>query len=69
MKAKVQLTDTYTGRSINIITTLVADDFTRDYGFSWATLTKYQRKKIEDYFGGRNAYYTKIEIIKVYKDK
>ena len=66
MKAKVQLTDTYTGRSINIIANLEEDCFTWDYMFSFHYLTDYQHKKIEDYFGKMAAYYTKSEIIKYY---
>ena len=66
MKAKVQLTDTYTGRSINIIANLEEDVFTGDYIFSFHALTDNQHKKIEDYFGKLNAYYTKSEIIKYY---
>lgn len=63
MKAKVQLIDTYSGRSINIIVNLVEDDYYGDYRFSFESLTDNQRKKIENYFGKINAYYTKSEII------
>lgn len=67
MKAKVQLTDTYTGRSINIIVNLINYEFDK-YGFSFETLTDNQRRKIENYFGKLNAYYTKSEIIKYYNN-
>ena len=65
MKAKVQLTDTYSGRSINIIVNLENIEGDR-YGFEWSCLSDNQRKKIEDYFGSENAYHTEYEIIKTY---
>lgn len=65
MKAKVKLTDTYSGRSINIVTELVNYESDK-YGFSFETLSDYQRKKIEDFFGKNAAYYTDVDIIKVY---
>lgn len=69
MKAKVRLTDEYSGRSINIITRLEESDWTPDtYEFSFDNLSDGQRKKIEDFFGGMAAYYTKSEIIKIYND-
>lgn len=69
MKAKVQLTDTYSGRSINIIANLEEDALTGNYIFTFDSLTDKQRKKIEDYFGKVNAYYTKTEIIKYYNNR
>lgn len=66
MKAKVRLTDEYSGRSINIITTLEESDWTPDtYEFSFGKLSDGQRKKIEDFFGSM-AEYVKAEIIKIY---
>lgn len=65
MKAKVKLTDTYTGRSINIITELM-NTYGDEYEFSFEMLSDRQHAKIENYFGKMNAYYTKAEIIKIY---
>ena len=66
MKAKVKLTDEYSGRSINLITTLEESDWTPDtYEFSFGNLSDGQRKKIEDFFGSI-AEYVKAEIIKIY---
>ena len=62
MKAKVRLTDAFSGRSINVITTLVNTEFDK-YEFSFANLSDFQRKKIEDFFGRENAYHTKVEIV------
>lgn len=65
MKAKVKLTDNYSGRSINVVTNL--ENFESDrYGFTFESLTRRQRKKIEDFFGHQNAYYSSIEILKVF---
>lgn len=33
------------------------------YEFSFDSLSDFQRKKIEDFFGKENAYHTKAEII------
>ena len=62
MKAKVRLTDAFSGRSINVITKLVNTEFDK-YEFSFANLSYFQRKKIEDFFGRENAYHTKVEIV------
>ena len=66
MKAKVKLTDNYSGRSINVVTNLENYEFDR-YGFTFESLTRRQRKKIEDFFGQQNAYHTSIDILKVFK--
>ena len=62
MKAKVRLTDAFSGRSINVITKLENTEFDK-YEFSFANLSDFQRKKIEDFFGRENAYHTKVEIV------
>lgn len=62
MKAKVRLTDAFSGRSINVITELVNRRWDM-YEFSFESLSDFQRKKIEDFFGKENAYHTKAEII------
>lgn len=62
MKAKVRLTDAFSGRSINVITELVNRRWDM-YEFSFESLSDFQRKKIEDFFGKENAYHTKSEII------
>ena len=62
MKAKVRLTDAFSGRSINVITKLVNTEEDK-YEFSFANLSDFQRKKIEDFFGRENAYHTKVEIV------
>ena len=64
MKAKVKLTDLYSGRSIVLICELVNDYFDH-YGFSYSSLSDFQRRKIESYFGKLNAYYTHVDIIKI----
>lgn len=65
MKAKVQLTDSFSGRSINVVVNLVNTEFDK-YEFAFDSLSDYQRKKIEVFFGAYNAYYTKSEVIQVY---
>lgn len=62
MKAKVRLTDALSGRSINVITKLVNTEFDK-YEFTFDSLSDYQRKKIEDFFGRENAYHTEAEIV------
>lgn len=62
MKAKVRLTDAFSGRSINVITKLVNTEFDK-YEFTFDCLSDYQRKRIEDFFGRENAYHTKSEIV------
>lgn len=62
MKAKVRLTDAFSGRSINVITKLVNTEFDK-YEFTFDSLSDYQRKRIEDFFGRENAYHTKSEIV------
>lgn len=61
MKAKVRLTDAFSGRSINVITKLVNTEYDK-YEFSFSNLSDYQRKRIEYFFGKENAYHTKSEI-------
>lgn len=65
MKAKVKLTDDYSGRSINVVVNLENYELDR-FGFTFESLTRRQRKKIEDFFGHQNAYYSSIEILKVF---
>lgn len=62
MKAKVRLTDAFSGRSINVITKLVNTEMDK-YEFTFDSLSDFHRKKIEDFFGKENAYHTKAEII------
>ena len=64
MKAKVKLTDHFSGRSLVLICSLV-NDYYDHYGFSFSVLSDYQRRKIESYFGKLNAYYTDVDIIKI----
>ena len=65
MKAKVRLTDAFSGRSINVITKLVNTEEDK-YEFSFANLSDGQRKKIEDFFGGLQAYHTKSDILRIW---
>lgn len=66
MKAKVKLTDSYSGRNLVLICDLVEDSCNPgSYGFSYETLSDFQHKKIESYFGKLNAYYTHVDIIKI----
>lgn len=62
MKAKVRLTDAFSGRSIHVITKLVNTEMDK-YEFTFDSLSDFQRKKIEDFFGKENAYHIKFEII------
>lgn len=66
MKAKVQLIDSFSGRSINVVANLVNTEFDK-YEFAFESLSDYQRKKIEDFFGAYNAYYTNVEVLQIYK--
>ena len=65
MKAKVRLTDAFSGRSINVITKLENTEYDK-YEFTFDSLSDYQRKKIEDFFGGLQAYYTKADILRIW---
>lgn len=62
MKAKVRISDKYTGRSINLIVNL-ENTFGDKYEFSYSKLSPYQRSKIEKFFGKMNAYYTNVDIL------
>lgn len=67
MKAKVTLTDNYSGRHINIICEVdnVASTGQEDqYAYNPSNLSKRQRRRIEDYFGKVAAYYTTATINK-----
>lgn len=69
MKAKVNLRDNYTGRNINIICeveNVALNGQTDDWCYMSKYLSDYQRKKIKDFFGVMQAYYTTAEIIKLY---
>lgn len=50
MKARVRISDKYTGRSINLIVNL-ENTFADKYEFSYSKLSSYQRGKIEKFFG------------------
>lgn len=65
MKAKVKLTDKFSGRNLVLISELVNDYFDH-YGFDYSALSDFQRRKIELYFGKVNAYYTSVDIIKIF---
>lgn len=66
MKAKVRLTDRFSGRTLVLICQLIEDSCnTGRFGFSFSNLSDYQRKKIESYFGKLNAYHTDVDIIKI----
>lgn len=65
MKAKVKLTDTYTGASLNLIVELMNTEADR-YEFSFQNLSDRQHAKIRRYFGKINAYYTRPEVLKIY---
>lgn len=67
MKAKVKLTDTYTGRSINLVVELMNTEDDK-YEFSFQNLSDRQHTKIRNYFGKLAAYYTKPEILHVYNN-
>lgn len=64
MKAKVKLTDRYSGRNLVLITNLVYDYYDH-FGFHFGTLSNFQRRKLESYFGKYNAYDTDVVIIKI----
>lgn len=64
MKAKVRLTDAFSGRSINVITKLENTEYDK-YEFSFANLSYGQRRKIEGFFGGLQAYHTKSDILRI----
>lgn len=69
MKAKVNLRDNYSGRNINIICEVENVAYIGEpdkWGYNPALLSDYQRKKIEDFFGGEQAYHTTSEIVKTY---
>lgn len=67
MKAKVKLTDMYSGRNLVLVCALVEDSCNPgSYGFSFETLSDFQHKKIESYFGKLNAYYTHVDILKTF---
>lgn len=66
MKAKVQLTDSYSGRSMNVVVNLENTEFDK-YEFTWGCLSGGQRRKVEGFFGEQNAYHTTHEIIKTYE--
>lgn len=69
MKAKVTLTDSYSGRSINLICEVDNIAFIGEddkYIYDPHLISKRQQKKTEDFFGGREAaYHTKAEIVKL----
>lgn len=66
MKAKVKLTDLYSGRYLVLACDLVEDSCNPgSYGFSYETLSDFQLKEIESFFGKLNAYYTHVDIIKI----
>lgn len=68
MKTKIQFTDSYSGRAINIVINLTDGEkeyYLRedDKNVIYNKMSSYQRAKIESFFGKMNAYYTKIEIL------
>ena len=65
MKAKVRLTDAFSGRRINVITKLENTEYDK-YEFTFDSLSDFQRKKIEDFFGGLQAYHTKADILRIW---
>lgn len=69
MKAKVNLRDNYSGRNINIICEVENVAYVGEpdkWGYNPDLLSDYQRKKIEDFFGGEIAYHTSWEVVKTY---
>ncbi len=72
MKAKVTLTDSYSGRSINLICevdNIASVGQNNKYVYEPHNLSKGQRKKIEGFFGKEAAYHTKAEIVKLMPTK
>ncbi len=65
MKAKVKLTGSCSGLSLILICNL-SNVYADHYCFSFSALSVYQRRKIESYFGKLNAYYTDVDIIKIF---
>lgn len=68
MKAKVTLTENYSGRGINLICKVdnIASIGQNDkYVYDPCNLSKWQRKKIEDFFGKEAAYHTTAKIVKL----
>lgn len=72
MKAKVILTDNYSGRSINLMCEVenIANVGEKDkYKYNSEYLSDGQRRKIENFFGKMAAYYTTAEIVKLMPKK
>lgn len=65
MKAKFAFTDEYSGRSINLVCATYIDENGTLY-CDWDSLSKYQRKRLESFFGGMAAYYAKPIFIAWY---
>ena len=59
---KIEFTDSYSGRSLVLHFTEKQFQILQDEGWT-AAITDYQRKRLENYFGKMNAYYTKMEIL------
>ena len=59
---KIEFTDSYSGRSLVLHFTEKQFQILQDEDWTRA-ITDYQRKRLENYFGKMNAYYTKIEIL------
>ena len=68
MKAKVILTNSYSGRCVTLMVDLEETGCGNGngYSFTFDSLSDSQRKKIERELGKMNAYYAKVEIIKIY---
>lgn len=68
MKAKVKLTEEYSGCSINLVCeveNIAMVGQADEYVYRPEYLSDSQRKKIENYFGKEQAYHTKAEVIKL----
>ena len=65
VKTKVTFTDSYSGRSINMMLNLPSDWAQQRWQYSiWDYLSDYQRKRGESFFGSENFYYCKYELAK-----
>lgn len=59
---KIEFTDSYSGRSL--VLHFSEKQFKLMEEGDWRdAITDYQRKRIENFFGKMNAYYTKVEIL------
>ena len=65
VKTKVTFTDSYSGRSLNMMLNLPSDWAQKRWQYGiYEYLSDYQRKRGESFFGFLNFYYCKYELAK-----